>query len=87
MLSAYLQPLAQHRHHPERLLLRGADGRAYVWFGDDPDARPAEIDRAVARWFLQGHDLIRLPSPGIWLHADDLPLAATVGALSHDGRR
>ena len=87
MRSAYMQPLAQHRNHPERLLLRGADGRVYVWFGDNPDAAPAEIDRAVARWFLQRPDLIRLPTPGIWLHATDLPLAAPARALTHDGRR
>ena len=86
-MHAYVQPIAQHRDHPERLLLRGANGRAYVWCGDDPAGRPEEIDRAVARWLLAGDQLRRLPGPGVWFHAADLPLADATARLAGDGAR
>ncbi|CAA9566354.1 MAG: hypothetical protein AVDCRST_MAG73-4165 [uncultured Thermomicrobiales bacterium] len=86
-MPTYVQPIAQHRDHPERLLLRGADGRIYVWSGDDPAGSPREIDRAVARWMLAGARLRRIPGPRVWFHAADLPLADAAATVSGDGAR
>jgi hypothetical protein len=73
MIEEYLQPIAQHADHPERLLLRGADGRWYVWTGERPAALPAEIAPATAAWMLVQPGLRLLPGPLIWLHPSDLP--------------
>lgn len=73
MIEDYLQPIAQHTDHPERLLLRGADGRWYVWTGERPEAWPAEIAAATAAWMLVQPGLRLLPGPHVWLHPADLP--------------
>ena len=78
MIEDYLQPMAQHVAHLERLLLRGADGRWYLWTGEEPDAPPVEIPAATATWMLVGPALRLLPGPRVWIHRADLPL------LPHD---
>ena len=74
-MPIYVQPIAQHLAHPERLLLRTEDDRAFVWLGDDPTARPEEIDPRTAAWLQTRPWLRPLPLPRFWLHVADLPLA------------
>ena len=73
MIDDYLQPIAQHVDHPERLLLRAADGRWYVWSGDRPEAKPEEVSARTAAWLLIQPGLRLLPAPHVWLHPADLP--------------
>ena len=75
-MPEYLQPMAQHRDHPERLLLRAASGRTFVWFGDEPRAVPEEIEPATAAWLL-GQAAIRPLALPVWLHVGDLPVTPT----------
>ena len=75
-MPEYLQPLAQHRYHPERLLLRSAGGRSFVWFGEDPRALPEEIEPATAAWMLEQGTLRPLSLP-VWVHVGDLPVKPT----------
>ena len=74
MIQDYVQPIAQHAAHPERLLLRGANGRWYVWTGERPEAAPEEIPLAMAAWLLIQPELRLLPAPHVWLHPADLPM-------------
>ena len=74
MIEDYVQPIAQHAAHPERLLLRGANGRWYVWTGERPEAAPEEIPLAMAAWLLIQPELRLLPAPHVWLHPADLPM-------------
>ena len=76
-MNAYVQPIAQHVRHPERLVLRGEDDRYYVWHGDDPTAAPEEIEPTTAIWLLTRADMVCLDEPRVWLHVADLPLAPT----------
>lgn len=76
-MNAYVQPIAQHARHPERLMLRGEDDRYYVWQGDDPTAEPEEIEPATAIWLLTRSALVCLAEPRVWVHVADLPLAPT----------
>lgn len=78
MRSLYVQPIAQHREHPERLLLQAEDGGTYVWLGEDPDAAPEEIAPATAAWMLTLPCLEVLPAPRVWFQATDLPVVARV---------
>ncbi|MDQ3044970.1 MAG: hypothetical protein M3R06_07460 [Chloroflexota bacterium] len=81
MLS-YLQPVAQHLDHPERLLLRSGDGRFFVWRGESAQDRPEEIDQPLARWLVAQERIEVLPAPLMWFRVDDLPLAAPVSSPS-----
>jgi hypothetical protein len=73
-MPAYLQPIAQHRLFPTRLLLRGDDGRDYVWLGAAPGAPIEEIAPGTARWLQASRWTEPIPSR-VWLHVDDLPIA------------
>jgi hypothetical protein len=73
-MPTYLQPIAQHRRFPTRLLLRGDDDRYYVWRGDVPGAPVEEIEAGTAGW-LRGPTLTTPVEGGVWLHVDDLPTA------------
>ena len=86
-MPTYVQPIAQHRVHPERLLLAADDGRSYVWRGDDPDAGPEEIESSTATWLQRRSWLRPLPFPRFWLHVADLPLAPVPSRESEVGRR
>jgi hypothetical protein len=82
-MPEYLQPVAQHPDHPERLLLRSSDGRFFVWSGEDPGRLPEEIEPATARWLLQSSPLKGLTAR-LWFHRDDLPLAPEPSRVSPD---
>ena len=73
-MPIYVQPIAQHIVYRERLLVRDAEGRAYVWTGDDPGRGVEEIEAGTALWLLTRSWMSPLP-PRVWLHVDDLPLA------------
>lgn len=78
MSLLYVQPIAQHGDHPERLLLQGEDGCVYVWLGEDPNAAPEEIAPATAAWLLTLPCLDVIPAPRVWFQATDLPVVARV---------
>jgi hypothetical protein len=73
MIDRYLQPIAQHEDHPERLLLCDGDGHWYVWTGERPEEAPAEIPAATADWLLTQPGLRRIAA-AVWIHPNDLPL-------------
>jgi hypothetical protein len=74
MIEDYLQPVAQHVDHPQRLLLRDGQGRWYVWTGERPEDAPAEIPAETAAWLLTQPGLLPLDAPHVWIHPNDLPL-------------
>jgi hypothetical protein len=74
MIDDYLQPIAQHVDHPERLLLRDGEGRWFVWTGERPEEAPAEIPAATAEWLLTQAGLEVIEGPNVWIHKNDLPL-------------
>lgn len=80
----YLQPIAQHPDHPERLLLSAPDERFFVWSGEDPGRLPEEIEPPTAAWLLERAPL-RTLACRVWIHRDDLPLAPEPSRLSPDG--
>src|SRR5699024_4247579 len=51
IVQRYMQPVAVHRVHPERLLLTDDDGRWFVWIGE-PDAGPIGIPVTLASYLL-----------------------------------
>ncbi|MBA3336733.1 MAG: hypothetical protein H0T49_04145 [Chloroflexia bacterium] len=81
-MRSYLQPLAHHLDHPERLLLRGGDGRFFVWRGESAQSPPEEIEPRLATWLVAQERVEVLAPPLMWLHVDDLPLAAPVSSPS-----
>jgi hypothetical protein len=69
--------IGHHAAQPERLLIRSADGRWYVWFGDRAGTPLREINEPIADWLRRQSDLTMLPEPLFWLHVDDLPSVVT----------
>jgi hypothetical protein len=84
-MFAYVQPVAYHVRHPERLLVRSADGEWYLWFGDRPGCEPEDVPPAVASWMQRLPSLVPMREPHFWLHRDDLPL--TPEAVADDASR
>ncbi|MFL5760895.1 MAG: hypothetical protein ACJ789_14320 [Thermomicrobiales bacterium] len=76
-MQSYVQVIAQHRDRPERFLIRSADDRWFVWFGDGAGTPLQEIDEPIADWLRRQTGLTMLPEPHFWFALADLPLAAT----------
>ncbi len=68
----YVQPIASHRKHPERLLLRDDTGQCYLWHGDgrEVEAVPAPL----AAWICDRPEMYQLQSPLLWFDSSSLPL-------------
>lgn len=82
-MDGYVQLVAQHVRHPERLVLRDEHGQYYVWTGELPDANPQEMDAATVWWLCAQPQIAPLSHVGVWFHATDLPLTPTAAG----GRR
>ncbi|MBA2277879.1 MAG: hypothetical protein H0W06_08975 [Chloroflexia bacterium] len=70
----YVQPVARHRQHPERLLLHDERDHWFLWTGQDGDD-PVTIEPALAAWMARRPELFPFPQPLMWFAIDDLPLA------------
>jgi hypothetical protein len=73
MLSAtYLQPVAYHRSHPHRLLLKDEAGLWYTWRGDDSGL--VEIEPGLAQWIYRRPEIYPVSGPAMWFEAEALPV-------------
>lgn len=70
----YVQPIASHRLHPERLLLRNSTGQCSIWFGDGRE--PETIPAPLAEWLISRAEMCLLHSPMLWFDTSSLPLSA-----------
>lgn len=72
----YVQPIAQHVAHPERLLLRGERNGWFLWAGQlDEDV--VAIEPALAAYILNRPEMSRLSHPRMWFSTEDLPLVSS----------
>lgn len=72
----YVQPVAQHVRHPERLLLRDAGDGWFLWVGQ-LDKEPVAIEPGLAAYLLDRPEIAILPAPRMWFSTADLPLGPT----------
>jgi len=82
-LSTYVQPLASHMEHPERLLVRDQQGCWYLWFGDGQEMTGITDD--LASWIAERPEMVRLAAPRHWFDIECLPLG--VGMYDYDNER
>lgn len=83
MLHAYMQPVAVHRLHSERLILIDGEARCYLWLGEEGTG-PLEIPQALARYLVCREEIELLDVPQrMWFVVDDLPVRARAGS-NHD---
>lgn len=72
----YVQPIAQHLTHPERLLLRDERDCWFLWTGQlDEDV--VAIEPELAAYIFRRPEMSTLPQPRMWFATDDLPLEPT----------
>ena len=72
----YVQPMAQHVAHPERLLLRDQRDQWFLWAGQ-LDEEVVAIEPELAAYILNRPEIAPLPLPRMWFATDDLPLEPT----------
>jgi hypothetical protein len=73
-VQRYMQPVAIHRLHPERLLLTDDTDRWFLWQGE-ADREPVEIPQALAFWMLDREELLLLElHQRMWFIVADLPV-------------
>jgi hypothetical protein len=72
MFSGYLCPVAYHRDHQERLLLKDESGTWYLWNGAAEEL--TGIDAGLARWIYQRPEIYPVPGPAMWFEAEALPV-------------
>lgn len=70
----YVQPVASHRQHPERLLLRDSLGEWFIWFGDGREIET--IPAPTAMWMASRPEMYQLQSPMLWFDPSTLPVSA-----------
>lgn len=74
----YLQPVAIHRSHVERLLLTDDTDLWYLWMGE-LDADPVEIPRELAFYLLDREEMQMLElHQRMWFVVADLPVREPV---------
>ena len=71
-LDTYVQPLASHIAHRERLLVRDQHGAWHLWFGNGQ--RMVDIPEATAAWMLDRPEMTCLEAPLHWYDVECLPL-------------
>ncbi|HYH11353.1 MAG TPA: hypothetical protein VD789_03275 [Thermomicrobiales bacterium] len=78
-LPVYMQPVAVHRIHSERLILTDGDARCYLWVGEEGTG-PIEIPQALARYLVCRTEMTLLEVPQrMWFVLDDLPVRERAG--------
>ncbi len=58
-VQRYMQPVAIHRIHAERLLLTDDDNRWFLWMGE-ADQEPVGIPQGLAAYLLERRELLPL---------------------------
>lgn len=71
--STYVQPVASHTCHPERLLVRDETGRFHLWQGTGEAMM--DIPSELASWIIERAEMLPLPLPRLWFDVETLPLA------------
>ena len=73
-LEQYIQPVAVHEMHPERLLLRDVHSRWYLWTGEEGTG-PQEIPARLGQYLMNRSEMDVLACcQRMWFLIDDLPL-------------
>ena len=73
-VQRYMQPVAVHRSHLERLLLTDDTDRWFLWMGEH-DADPVEIPQELAFYLLDREELQMLElHQRMWFVVADLPV-------------
>jgi hypothetical protein len=73
-LQRYLQPVAIHRMHAERLLLTDDEARWFLWMGE-ADADPIEIPARLAMYLMDRSVMHQLgATQRMWFMVSDLPV-------------
>ncbi|MDQ4045058.1 MAG: hypothetical protein M3173_06385 [Chloroflexota bacterium] len=79
----YMQPIAVHRRHAERLLLRDVDGQWHLWTGEAAGSNPIEVPQGLGHYLMHRCEMEILPAhQRMWFVVGDLPLRADVAARS-----
>jgi len=79
-LQVYMQPVAVHCIHSERLILTDCDQRCYLWVGEEGTG-PIEIPRELACYLVSRPEMILLDGPQrMWFVIDDLPVRERAGS-------
>lgn len=75
----YMQPVAIHRRHAERLILLDDHGDWYLWVGEE-GAEPIEIPHCMAHYLMGRREMHRLdPWQQMWFVLADLPVREPAG--------
>lgn len=78
-LQVYMQPVAVHRIHSERLILTDCDARCYLWVGEEGTG-PIEIPQALACYLVGRREMQLLDVPQrMWFVVADLPVRERAG--------
>ncbi len=77
MFSEYLRPVAYHRDHHDRLLLKDESGSWHLWNGMAETL--TEIDAGLARWVYQRPEIYPVSGPAMWFEAEALPVSRLPG--------
>lgn len=73
-LERYMQPVAIHLLHDERLILLDEDGNWYLWIGE-ADADPIGIPHRMAHYLMDCKEMQCLePGQQMWFVLADLPV-------------
>jgi len=73
-VQRYMQPVAIHRIHAERLLLTDDDNRWFLWMGE-ADQEPVGIPQGLAAYLLERRELLPLElHQRMWFVVADLPV-------------
>jgi hypothetical protein len=72
--SSFLWPVAQHRHAPERLVLRNDVGTWFLWFGDGTDL--VDMPDALVHWILARPEMVMLGEDMMWFEHSSLPVGS-----------
>lgn len=81
-LERYMQPIAVHRTHAERLLLHDDQGNWYLWSGE-AGADPIEIPQMLGHYLMIRRELdVLAPHQRMWFVVDDLPVRADIATAN-----
>lgn len=75
-INTYVQPVATHVRHPERLLVKTQDGDWALWFGNGTPL--LSVDPELGLWILERSETIVLNQPSYWFDTSSLPVAHEV---------
>lgn len=70
---AYIQPVAYHRDHVHRLMLKNQEGTWFLWHGDGNGL--IEIEASLAMWIYQRPEIYPVAGMAMWFDVTSLPMA------------